>query len=280
MNITEKQTQEAFIGYLLGKKISFGYAQRYIRCLEHAQSHLHRLDSSTETSDLWGYIEVLRQEGKKPRTINSYLKCVRMFFSWLMGLGLRKTNPAAYLYVRGELKKEVAHTIGYADLLTLLDSYPGNVEQRALLSLMVHQGLKTEELRALEIGFFDWEKGVLLVPSVGKGLSRRLSLNSGQVFLLLRFLDGRSKGSFFVYDSVFQFRNRIGWLMERLKRHLPGLENVRQIRSIVLNHWLQSEDLRIVQYKAGHRYVVSTERHSSNDLLQLQKTVDHFHPFA
>jgi site-specific recombinase XerD len=54
--------------------------------------------------------------------------------------------------------------------------------------------------------------------------------------------------------------------------------NPKQIRSSVITHWLRQNNLRQVQYMAGHKYVSSTERYQVNNLDDLQNELKEHHP--
>ena len=43
-------------------------------------------------------------------------------------------------------------------------------------------------------------------------------------------------------------------------------------------YWLKNNNLRQVQYMAGHKYVSSTERYQLNNLDKLQSKLEKYHP--
>jgi len=51
-----------------------------------------------------------------------------------------------------------------------------------------------------------------------------------------------------------------------------------QIRASVITNWLHHYNLREVQYMAGHRFVSSTERYRTDNLEDLQKELEKYHP--
>ena len=54
--------------------------------------------------------------------------------------------------------------------------------------------------------------------------------------------------------------------------------SAKQIRSSVITEWLRKNNLRQVQYMAGHKYVSSTERYQCNNLDDLQNELQQHHP--
>ena len=67
-------------------------------------------------------------------------------------------------------------------------------------------------------------------------------------------------------------------MFRRLKIIYPEIKNAQQIRQSVITHWLKTNNLREVQYMAGHRWVSSTERYQLNNLEGLKAQVDKYHP--
>ena len=56
--------------------------------------------------------------------------------------------------------------------------------------------------------------------------------------------------------------------------------NAKQIRRSVITEWLRKNNLRQVQYMAGHKYVSSTERYQLNHIDDLKNEVQQHHPMS
>ena len=69
-------------------------------------------------------------------------------------------------------------------------------------------------------------------------------------------------------------------MMKPLKAKHEQLLNVKQIRTSVIVKWLKQYNLREVQYKAGHRYISTTESYQQNDIEGLKEEVNQFHPLG
>jgi integrase/recombinase XerD len=63
-----------------------------------------------------------------------------------------------------------------------------------------------------------------------------------------------------------------------INRYEPRLKSMAQIRASVITNWLKHYNLREVQYMAGHKYVSSTERYRTDNLEDLQKELEKYHP--
>ena len=51
------------------------------------------------------------------------------------------------------------------------------------------------------------------------------------------------------------------------------------IRQSLIVELVKNENLRIAQYKLGHKYISSTERYKITDVEELKRKVITFHPF-
>ncbi|MCF8226736.1 MAG: hypothetical protein K9J30_12735 [Bacteroidales bacterium] len=67
-------------------------------------------------------------------------------------------------------------------------------------------------------------------------------------------------------------------MFRNIHRDHPEVRNAKQVRSSVLTHWLKHYSLRQVHYRAGHKYVCSTERYQQNNLDKLQSKLEKYHP--
>jgi integrase/recombinase XerD len=69
-------------------------------------------------------------------------------------------------------------------------------------------------------------------------------------------------------------------MFKEIRRTMPGIQNAHQIRASVIANWLKSNNLRQVQYMAGHKYVSSTERYQLGNLEKLQEQLEKYHPLS
>ena len=67
-------------------------------------------------------------------------------------------------------------------------------------------------------------------------------------------------------------------LTKEIKTQHKAFQNFKQVRASVITHWLKQYNLREVQYRAGHKYVSSTEKYLANQVEDLRADIDRFHP--
>ena len=188
----------------------------------------------------------------------------------------------------------------HAELEDLYYSYPTlNIEapnspevairNKVITGLMVYQGLNSTALKSLKVGHLDIHKGTIYVPSTRKTNSRTLELRSWQIVPLLRYLErdretlqdaikSHTEALFPLNSDRFDIIS--SQLLKRLKRINYNVRNIKQIRASVITDWLNTYNIREVQYMAGHRYISSTERYVQDDLENLHEMIESLHPIT
>ncbi|WP_016776592.1 hypothetical protein [Anaerophaga thermohalophila] len=63
-----------------------------------------------------------------------------------------------------------------------------------------------------------------------------------------------------------------------INRYEPRLKSMPQIRASVITNWLKHHNLCEVLYMAGHKNLNFTERYRTDNLKDLQKELEKYHP--
>ena len=272
---------EKYRTYLINKRLSNATIQQYCQFADDLLAYLACPASEIVQADLLSYVQWLQRRGLHKKTINVQLGSFRHYFAYCMQSGTRADNPAQHLYIRGTSRTSPYYWLAFEELEEVFEryqaAYPSELKLQVLWSLLLFQAMTVSELRLLEVGHIDLKKGKIAVPAASKSNARTLSLDLRQMLLLVQFLSDK-QGKLFDYSYSKGVSNQVNRLMKQLKTLHPGIINSKQIRGSVIAHWLRSEDLRIVQYKAGHRYVSSTERYQVAHLEELQAEISQIHP--
>jgi integrase/recombinase XerD len=143
--------------------------------------------------------------------------------------------------------------------------------------------LREQELTKLEINHLQLDKGKIYVPSTKRTNKRILDLKPFQILPLHEYLLTERKSLNEEIERNYLFhKKRLVRGMSRIKaminRYEPRLKSMAQIRASVITNWLKHYNLREVQYMAGHKYVSSTERYRTDNLEDLQKELEKYHP--
>ncbi|MES1249087.1 MAG: tyrosine-type recombinase/integrase [Chitinophaga rupis] len=216
-------------------------------------------------NDLMGYVQACQTRGGSQKTIAHYVIDIRKLFNFLISEGELKDNPAAFVKLRG-IKRRVHHRIlSPQELQQLYRQYPVVIEyepgknvppqeqnllsrrrNKVMVGLLVNQGLRVEEIKALTIQDLHLREGQITVQSQRRTAQRILPLEPGQVYELMdymqevrkAFLDahGPSDRLFLQWNRSAHFYGVTGQLLIHLRRINGAVKNLDQIRGSVINH--------------------------------------------
>ena len=260
-------------------------------------------------NDLLTYIDHCRNNGESTRLINRKLSAIRKYYEYLQTTGKTVKNPADGLYLKGQKTGIPKNLLESEELKQLYDDYHvydlRTARNKVIIGLLINQALTTDELKRLEPVHIRLKAGKIEVPGSKHAGGRTLKLESQQILELHEYLTdirpailkgikenttwpGRKaeKPDFKLLDSRLFIsmnggsciKNSLKHLITALKQVNRKVKNVKQIRQSVIARWLKTEDVRIVQYKAGHKYVSTTERYQLGNLEDLQEALNQHHP--
>ena len=284
----------SFKEWLLNKGFGSNTANDYNKFIEKKfkrwlhENHLNI--ESLEHENLMQYIRHRKTTGVSAKTINLELKKISYYLEFK-----ELPNIAEPIRLKG-VQRRIPH-----DLFTekqLNEIYNRFPESRnpwthkdtlkryhLILGLKIYQGLQVQELAKLEINHLQLDKGKIYVPGTRRTNKRILDLKPFQILPLHEYLLTERKTLNEEIEGNYLFhKKRLTRGMPRIKdminRYQPRLKSLHQIRSSVITNWLNHYNLREVQYMAGHRYVSSTERYRTDNLEDLQKELEKYHPLG
>lgn len=243
------------------------------------------------------YIEELRKRNLKPRTLKGYVSNLKIYFNYLVEESYRSENVIENINIRG-VKKEIIHNILSSDELEdLYYSYsvdPNSLAQKRnkiIIGLLVYQGLTTQNLENIQIENVHLYKGRLDILGSKKSNGRVLELKPWQLMDLMEYINEirpqileqtnkETEQLLLPLGSSLRLQNSLAKFTKDLKKINHKFIDTKQIRTSVIVNWLKQYNLRKTQYLAGHRYISSTERYQQDDLENLHKTINTFHPFS
>jgi len=305
-----KDQVESFQDHLQSRHLDTGtirqktnYAGCFLKWLEPE----HLLPQDTRYNDLLNFIDSCRLEGMSKTHVNRVIASVRDYYRFLKTSQPDMINPATGLYLKGHRCKVVSGIIGFKELEILYQTCKTGAlrekRNKVILGLLIYQGVTTEELSRLETGHVNLKEGKIHIPGNRRRNSRTLELKPFQILELHEYLTEtrlkilteitkskparkpgrinktRIKEQLFVsLNGSEHIKNSLLHLFRDVQKINPGIMNAAQIRQSVIVYWLKNHNLREVQYMAGHKYVSSTERYQTNNLDNLQKKLEKFHP--
>jgi site-specific recombinase XerD len=281
-----------FTEYLQQKKYSEATISRYSKGI---QQFLNWLDEEQINPGDFTYNELLdfmrycHSKGISKRSVHNILCMVRHYCNYLIVEKQRTDNPAAGVFIKGLVRKLPTNLLSMEEMEELYKQYQVqlNVDasKKIMLGLMVYQGVTVGELMRLQSHHLRLKDGRILIKGTKRTNERILDLKAIQVTELQSYLNQNrfKEGALFKEQikkpiSERNINNRIKYMFDQLKKLNPKVINPKQLRSSVITHWLRQNNLRQVQYMAGHKYVSSTERYQTNNLDDLQNELRKHHP--
>jgi len=264
--------------------------------------------NETRYNDILNFIDYCKLEGNSKKLINSKLRSIRNFYEYLKEQNPNIINPAANLYLKGEIQKLPSNIIDFKELEKLYNNYQTETNRdkrnRIILGLLIYQGVTTEELKQLEPNHLKLKEGKIYIPGNRRRNSRNLELKPFQILDLYEYLTeirlqilaeittpkpfGRRPDKinktrlndqlFISVNGSENIKNSLLHMFNAIRKLNPEILHPKQIRASVITYWLKNHNLRQVQYMAGHRWVSSTERYQLNNLDNLQNKLDKLHP--
>lgn len=260
-------------------------------------------------NDLLIYIDYCREKGDSTKLINRKLAAIRKYYEHLQSKGEAFKNPASGLFLKGKRKSVPNNLLDKKELQELYNHYQPydlrTTRNKIILSLLTNQAVTTDELHKLEPGNIKLKSGKIEIPGGKHSNGRVLELEASQIIELQEYLNetrpaileairktpnwsGRKaeKPDFKRLENQLiisvngstNIKNSQHHLIKALQQINPKIKSCGQVRQSVIAEWLKHEDVRIVQYKAGHRYVSTTERYQTNNLEDLEEALKIHHP--
>ena len=296
--LQNEKDQPEFIKYLLQKGYSIKSSERYLKDIERYKKWLDK-ENITEEAVSYNDITHFIQSKKgtvKQITIQAVLASLKQYYNYLQELGFIAENPTVNVQIKG-IKRKVLHNIlSKQDLEKIYFDYKNSQSEslskkrnEIIVSLLVYQGLNTNDLQSLITKDVKLREGKIFVKGSRRSNERTLKLESHQILDFMEYTlqvrqtilteTKKETDLFFVTQgNSLKLQNVMQKLMQELYKQNGQVKSVKQIRASVITGWLKVYNLREVQYFAGHRYVSSTENYLINDLEDLKEDINKYHP--
>jgi site-specific recombinase XerD len=245
-------------------------------------------------NEILSYLKQVQKRGITKSTTYKYLNSIKHYYNWLIKEGKREENPCREIKIKGIKGKQIHDILNRQELEQLYHTSAAETltekRNRVIVGLLIWQGITTKELANLTVKAVDLRAGNVFVSGSRTSNERTLKLDAQQILDLMEYsltsrkellqLSGKESDLLIVSSGKSHLIiNTMAKLLKKLQRQNPRIKSVHQIRASVITHWLKLYNLRETQYKAGHRYVGSTEAYQINDLDDLQEDINKYHPF-
>lgn len=224
-----------------------------------------------DRSGLTSYLLDRRNKGWQSTTLRLHLKSITYYFDYLN----IAPNPALSVRLEKRVKTIPTSLWTVQNLIKLYENHSEkHLRNKVVLGFVCFQALRQKEMQLLEKQHIDLENNQIYIAQSSRHNARYLPIKEVQLPALKSYLNSTTNSNVFAENHV---KYALSNLLTHLKKAHPEL-GLHRIRASVYAHWLENNDLRKVQYLAGHRYVSSTERYELNYLEALQEELEQFHP--
>jgi len=247
--------------------------------------------------DLMDYIARIRTRYTNPAYIKTKLQGIKKYYQYLAYTGKRKDNPARAIRLRDKVKSDYQlQDLFTPEELEKLLEYKSRYNEiqyknKVVLSLLICQGLTTQDITALEVNNINLEAGTIYIKSTAKSNNRELKLRPRQIILFYKYINEErpllhnkrvnpTDKLILTKTGSTETGDGINYLTCTFKKHFPERNlNPRTIRmSVIANLLIEKKDIRLVQVFAGHRYPGSTEKYKQNEIETLKAEINKHHP--
>ena len=241
-------------------------------------------------NDMMLYIKEARKSGSGQNTICRKIRGIRYWFDYRY----IEPNPCDNILLPSRPEPLPSPLLSRTEIEELYELYPsltdGHKRDKVMLGLLCFQGMTTGEIRRLTIEEIYLKTQYIRVKGGRWSANRSIKIDPIQYELLASYIDhirdhilnGRESDLLCVHGGKNQspgdLRNYMYKLTDNIREVYPKFKNGIQLRASVIVNWLKTHNLREVQYLAGHKHIIATERYKQGNIQDLQKAVDQYHP--
>lgn len=234
-----------------------------------------------------------QQPNRKYRVV--ILSAIKKYYDYLVMSGYRTDHPCKRLNIKVNSNQaiQVQDLFSSEELQLLMtrENRYQNLDTRnnVLLSLLIYQGLTSDEIIRLTVKDVDLDAGTIYIKASRNLKNRKLELLSKQIILFSKYInETRTQMLRSTTDKLIITKlgkpiavNSIHAMIEPLKPLFPDKKlNPQTIRMSVICNWLNEQKLALeqVQALAGHKWPGTTEKYLKVDSLQQRELINRFFP--
>lgn len=245
--------------------------------------------------DILNYMDEVSQKQTNIQYRVRILSAIKQYYNYLVFIGIRNENPCKKI----NIKVKSSHAIQTQDLFTseeleLLLQRENRywfleLRNQVLLSLLIYQGLTSDEVASLELKNIDLDLGTVYIKA-SKNLNRRtLELKPKQIKPFIEYIDEvrpkmlMTKTNKLILNKLGKpiSIDGVGSVIDSLKGLFPDRKlNPQTIRISVICNWLNEKkySLEKTQNLAGHKWIGTTEKYFKSDAKNERELINRYFP--
>ncbi len=293
----------------LQNELSKQTIKSYLYEIEKFKKH-YKSPEKLNYQELMNYVELLRKN-YNPQSIKRTIYAIKKFYDYLLEIGKVKYNIAKNIKIRDgkENPLQLQELLTEQELHKLLEPRKERykiLEKRnqIIISLLVNQALLVSDIENLRIEDLDLKNAKIKVKSTGITNERILDLKAEQILLFYQYLQEdrialqspkliennkkneakfleKQKTSFFLLNKLGSkiTADDINYLVSTYQKGFTKkITSVKIRQSVIKLKLAQGENLRKVQYFAGHKHADTTEKYRETGIEALQTAINQYHP--
>lgn len=223
------------------------------------------------------------------------LSAIKKYYDFLVMAGLRNDHPCKRFNIKNKQNQSVqVQDLFSSEELQLLLNRENRYQfldsrNHVLLSLLIYQGLTSEELAELTIKNIDLDAGTIYIKASTNQNRRTLELLNKQMIVFSKYIND-VRPELLRCDTDKLLLSKLGKpisvdgihaIIEPLKPMFPDRNlNPRTIRMSVICNWLNEKRIPLerVQELAGHKWPGTTEKYFKVDSFQQREMINRFFP--
>ncbi|AZB30320.1 tyrosine-type recombinase/integrase [Chryseobacterium balustinum] len=281
----------------LQNELSERTIKTYLYEIEKFKKH-YRNPEKLNYQNLMEYVELLRKN-YNPQSVKRTIYAIKKYYDYLVETGKIKINIAANIKIKDgkENPIQLQELLTEKELQKLLEPrkerYP-ILEKRnqIIISLLVNQALLVGDIERLKTENVDLKNAKIRILKSGITNERILELKAEQILLFYEYLKEEREllKTFRTENENYFLLGKLGtkitsddinYLVSTYKKNFTKKLTSITIRQSVIKLKLdQGENLRKVQYFAGHKNADTTEKYRETGINALQTAVNQFHPLS
>lgn len=261
-------------------------ASRYARAVDHLSLHI-KAEQATHK-------QIIDYLFKFDKSNAPTLSALKQYYDYLIDEGIRKDHPCRTISTKRKPKPMQHQELFAVEELELLLKrevrYPVlKNRNKALLSLLIYQGLTPQNIINLRTIDIDLDAGTVYVMATKQLTRRTLELRPNQVLTLLSYIND-DRVELIKNGNLRLFVTKLGKnlgvdALNRMLRPLQGFYtdknlNASTIRQSVITNWINHYNypLEDVQLLAGHRWLSSTVKYKIINRDDKREKINRFFP--
>lgn len=279
----------------LQNELSESSVKTYLYEIEKFKKH-YKNPEKISYQNLMEYVELLRKN-YNPQSVKRTIYAIKKYYDYLVNIGKVKINIASNIKIKDgkENPVQLQELLTEKELQKLLEPrkerYPILAKRnQIIISLLVNQALLVGDIERLKVEDIDLKEAKIKVQKTGITNSRILELKAEQILLFYQYLQQeREQLKTFRTETENYFllgklgtkitSDDINYLVSTYKKNFAKKLTSITIRQSVIKLKLdQGENLRKVQYFAGHKHADTTEKYKETGINALQTAINQFHP--